>query len=423
VCSAAGCENRYTHANRQCPDHPFAKPQRTTEIILQPNISANEDRDQVLRWLQKYRREREEKTPGKLGSSGSGSVPNEEEEGANYLPHNEFYLPTKNLKSKRGLMKEMDQTLGQENCLLVAARSEAGAVGSSSVQTTSRPPPVVLTAQESFNQALRRAGELLDRSAAPGAAAAYPHPQHLLLYPPAKGVENSPQHAAVLGRAAMTLASTATVGSCSPSKRRQFSCDLVSPMKSIRRTLGDITPTKNCRADPADLELPFNFGILQTSPPELAGRCLMLPPTPSSSEKSPHYPQGGSSGSGSLFGSPALKLKKRFQERFQEERLTSGTSETSGDFFADPIAWHEDDEDDYEVARLAKNNIKSVGPGRFSINESSLLSPPPRSTVAGREGSPTLLVATALVELYESPSRQNSTSQEIPLNLTKRSYY
>jgi hypothetical protein len=441
VCSAAGCENRYTHANRQCPDHPFAKPQRTTEIILQPNISASEDRDKVLQWLQKYRREREEKTPGKL----PGNALQDDEELNEPPSTSSFYLPTKNLKSKRGLMKEMEQSAeGQENCLLVAAKCDAAAVGRAGAN---RPPPMLLSAHESFNQALRRAGERLERSAAastsPILVAAHHMPQDqppVYLQPAslaARGVENSPQHAALLGGrcSAATLVSTAAMissNSCSPAKRRPFTCDLVSPMKSIRRTLGDITPTKNCRADMvSDLELPFNFGILQTSPPEPAGgidtRRLMMPPTPSSSEKSPYYPGGGSSSSGtnSLFGSPALKLKKRFQERFQEERLISDANcGGGGDYFADPIAWTEEDE---EVATYSSNKNRVRLSGRYSSGDiaNSLLSPP-RVSAAGRDGSPTLLVATALVELYESPSRQqqqsNSSSQEIPLNLTKRSY-
>ena len=442
VCSAVGCENRYTHANRQCPDHPFAKPQRTTEIILQPNISASEDQDRVVQWLHKYRREREEKTPGKLGPNGSAAAPDDEEGGQYHQQQQQqtelssFYLPTKNLKSKRGLMRELDETVGQENCILVAARSSSEGSGASS-----RPPPMRLSAHESFNQALRRAGERLERSAVASTnavvttTAVHSLPQQLM-YPPiaARGVENSPQHSALLGRCSTaTLASTAATmmasKSGSPTKRRPFAYDLVSPMKSIRRTLGDITPTKNCRADmAADLELPFNFGILQTSPPEqssgVGSRCLMLPPTPSSSEKSPYY-QASSSSGGSMFGSPALKLKKRFQERFQEERLISGETNTAvgGDFFADPITWNEEEEDE-EVARFASNNRFKLE-GRFggSVGDhADLLSSPPSRTAAERDGSPTLLVATALVELYESPSRQQSTSQEIPLNLTKRSY-
>jgi hypothetical protein len=227
----------------------------------------------------------------------------------------------------------------------------------------------------------------------------------------------------MLNRSAVTLASTGLGSGCSPTKRRPpFHCDLVSPMKSIRRTLGDITPTKNCRADTADLELPFNFGILQTSPPEQAGgggggRYLMLPPTPSSSEKSPSFPP---SAVGGLFGSPALKLKKRFQERFQEERLIS---EAGSDYFADPIAWNEEEEEeDDEVSELSRRNNRVKLVSRYESGDSVLSSPPSSRSGAGREGSPTLLVATALVELYESPSRQQSgNSQEIPLNLTKRS--
>ncbi len=135
----------------------------------------------------------------------------------------------------------------------------------------------------------------------------------------------------------------------------------------------------------------------------------------------------------SLFGSPALKLKKRFQERFQEERLISaGEQGSNGDYFADPIAWTEEDE---EVAEFSTNRLKKYSessrffaPASGDINISladSLLSPPRVSASMGRDGSPTLLVATALVELYESPSRQQqavTSSQEIPLNLTKRTY-
>ena len=66
MCSEEGCNNRYTHANRTCPDHPYAKPKRTAELVLQPVIVASEDQTKVAAWLEKYRREREEKTPGKL---------------------------------------------------------------------------------------------------------------------------------------------------------------------------------------------------------------------------------------------------------------------------------------------------------------------------------------------------------------------
>ena len=59
------CGNRYTHANRTCPVHPYHKPTRSTELVLQPNISAGENTEEVAKWLENYRRERLDKTPAK----------------------------------------------------------------------------------------------------------------------------------------------------------------------------------------------------------------------------------------------------------------------------------------------------------------------------------------------------------------------
>ncbi len=66
------CTNRYTHANRTCPLHPYDKPQRTSELVLQPAPpSAAEDSEEVRRWLDNYRKERLEKTPGKCANASS----------------------------------------------------------------------------------------------------------------------------------------------------------------------------------------------------------------------------------------------------------------------------------------------------------------------------------------------------------------
>jgi len=62
------CSNRYTHANRTCPLHPYSKPQRSAELVLQPTLAAGEDPNQVSRWLENYRRERMDKTPAKVGT-------------------------------------------------------------------------------------------------------------------------------------------------------------------------------------------------------------------------------------------------------------------------------------------------------------------------------------------------------------------
>lgn len=45
--------------------HPYSKPTRSTELILQPNIGSGENTEEVQKWLENYRRERMDKTPAK----------------------------------------------------------------------------------------------------------------------------------------------------------------------------------------------------------------------------------------------------------------------------------------------------------------------------------------------------------------------
>uniref|UniRef100_T1J9F8 C2H2-type domain-containing protein n=1 Tax=Strigamia maritima TaxID=126957 RepID=T1J9F8_STRMM len=67
VCSANGCANSFAHANRHCPQHPFATLQRVQKTALDANASASDDNNiEVLQWLEKYRRARDEKPTSKL---------------------------------------------------------------------------------------------------------------------------------------------------------------------------------------------------------------------------------------------------------------------------------------------------------------------------------------------------------------------
>ena len=68
------CGNRYTHANRTCPVHPYHKPTRSTELVLQPNLSAGENTEEVQKWLEAYRRERMDKTPAKNPLDRNGPI-------------------------------------------------------------------------------------------------------------------------------------------------------------------------------------------------------------------------------------------------------------------------------------------------------------------------------------------------------------
>lgn len=66
---ADGCSTRFTHANRHCPMHPYAGLKRVhtelplKEILNNENSEPNEYRAAVLSWLDKYEKERDERTP------------------------------------------------------------------------------------------------------------------------------------------------------------------------------------------------------------------------------------------------------------------------------------------------------------------------------------------------------------------------
>ncbi|XP_024879802.1 MDS1 and EVI1 complex locus protein EVI1-B-like [Temnothorax curvispinosus] len=65
LCTEPGCETRFTHANRHCPDHPYANLTRSDDFVLKP-VSENTDVPyDVSRWLERYKmsREREDRTP------------------------------------------------------------------------------------------------------------------------------------------------------------------------------------------------------------------------------------------------------------------------------------------------------------------------------------------------------------------------
>ena len=69
-CTAEGCNTRFTHANRHCPYHPLASLKRLVhsdiplkEVLQNENSEPNEYRAAVLRWLDSYERDREERNP------------------------------------------------------------------------------------------------------------------------------------------------------------------------------------------------------------------------------------------------------------------------------------------------------------------------------------------------------------------------
>lgn len=60
VCSAPTCQMRFTHANRHCPDHPYEQLKRCDGYVIK---AATEQNYEVAKWLEKYRMEKEDRTP------------------------------------------------------------------------------------------------------------------------------------------------------------------------------------------------------------------------------------------------------------------------------------------------------------------------------------------------------------------------
>ncbi|XP_076293990.1 uncharacterized protein LOC143215606 [Lasioglossum baleicum] len=102
LCTEPGCEMRFTHANRHCPDHPYATLTRSDDFVLKP-VSENTDLPHdVTRWLERYKmsREREDRTP----------TSKNERKKKTWKSSSENH---KRVKSRKGLM--MDAAGEQEN--------------------------------------------------------------------------------------------------------------------------------------------------------------------------------------------------------------------------------------------------------------------------------------------------------------------
>ncbi|XP_063990962.1 uncharacterized protein LOC135169684 [Diachasmimorpha longicaudata] len=101
LCTESGCEMRFTHANRHCPDHPYATLTRSDDFVLKPVSGNTELPHDVTRWLERYKmaREREDRTP-------TGKDRKKKPWKTNAENH-------KRVKSRKGLM--MDAAGEQEN--------------------------------------------------------------------------------------------------------------------------------------------------------------------------------------------------------------------------------------------------------------------------------------------------------------------
>ncbi|KAI4481145.1 hypothetical protein M0804_009771 [Polistes exclamans] len=65
VCTVPDCKRRFTHANRHCPEHPYATLSRSDDNSLNSVPENTELSNEVARWLERFKmsREKEERTP------------------------------------------------------------------------------------------------------------------------------------------------------------------------------------------------------------------------------------------------------------------------------------------------------------------------------------------------------------------------
>ncbi|XP_075787949.1 zinc finger protein 367 isoform X1 [Pelodiscus sinensis] len=87
VCSENGCLSRFTHANRHCPKHPYARLKRE-EPTGRLSKKQTADNKAVAEWLAKYWETREQRTPT-LKSKTTQKADQEQQDPMEYLQSDE----------------------------------------------------------------------------------------------------------------------------------------------------------------------------------------------------------------------------------------------------------------------------------------------------------------------------------------------
>ncbi|XP_075597087.1 zinc finger protein 367 [Balearica regulorum gibbericeps] len=87
VCSENGCLSRFTHANRHCPKHPYARLKRE-ELTDRLNKKQTADNKAVAEWLAKYWETREQRAPA-LKTKAIQKTDQEQQDPMEYLQSDE----------------------------------------------------------------------------------------------------------------------------------------------------------------------------------------------------------------------------------------------------------------------------------------------------------------------------------------------
>lgn len=143
ICSVPNCGMRFTHANRHCPMHVHSQLRRDDNYVVMANPEQNAE---VQKWLEKYKSEREERTPTR--KTPQRKTPKEDNnENVATMPEPEYPVTPNaaQYKSRKGLMVELDMNAG---------------LGFSPVAPKSKPQPKVINWHEPLSQDEGSADEL-----------------------------------------------------------------------------------------------------------------------------------------------------------------------------------------------------------------------------------------------------------------------
>ncbi|KAM6232411.1 zinc finger protein 367-like [Porphyrio hochstetteri] len=87
ICSENGCLSRFTHANRHCPKHPYARLKRE-ELMVRVSKNQTADNKAAAEWLAKYWETREQRAPS-LKSKTNQKMDQEQQDPRGYLQYDE----------------------------------------------------------------------------------------------------------------------------------------------------------------------------------------------------------------------------------------------------------------------------------------------------------------------------------------------
>nr|CAD7424436.1 unnamed protein product [Timema monikensis] len=128
------CEMRFTHANRHCPQHPFGGIHRSDDFVLRPVESNPEQSSEVLRWLERYKLEREERTPSKTPTKITQKRYKTKKR---EIENENTSSPLKKPKFRKDLSNEMEQQENREQ-ITVADTRDSGPRQTTDVQQSVR---------------------------------------------------------------------------------------------------------------------------------------------------------------------------------------------------------------------------------------------------------------------------------------------